>query len=1279
VIRLAQLDAALDAALEARRDAARVSLGGLAGGAAGLVLARLRARAAAPLVVVAPDGLRAALLADGLGAFLGRPDAAVVFPAWEHLPYQGVTPPHRLGAERMAVLARLALGDLPEALVVSAPTLLDRLPPRAVVAAATRVLEVGGSYPRERLVADLVASGYVRVPQADDVGAIALRGDVLDVFPAGADLPVRLEFFDDALESIRTFDPWGKTAAAASTPLARVVIPPARDLILTPDTPACVRGHLQALADARGTPSSRVRAIVTDLEHGIVGVGLEDLLPAFYPALDGLLDYLDAAASSNPWHLVVDAPDKVADRLQARADDLASRAERAAQRPGELVFPVSAGWLPPEPVAARLEATARLTLGRHRTVGSGEAAPRALATRDLSELRRAIETGLGAGELDVLNGAVELLTTWHRDGATLIACAGSLGGLERLRALLASYPVRLVAHDQPGAIEAALPAVLAAAASPDMAARDGKRPTLHLVVAHPGEGFIWPDGGLVVIDQSEILGKPPKPRRRTRRPPPELAIQSWRDLHPGDLVVHLERGVGRYLGLDTYEATAPDGGGVRSDLVVLEYAGGDKLYVPIEKLHLIARHQGGDSAPTLDRLGGDRWQKTKSRVTRAVRDIAAKLLRIHAEREARRGTAFSPPDELCHRFDAAFPWDETPDQARAIDDVLRDLTRPRPMDRLVCGDVGFGKTEVAMRAAMKVVADGWQVAVVVPTQVLAEQHRQSFVRRFEGFPVLIDALTAERRTVDQKALVEAIAEGRVDIVVGTHRLLSQDVRFKRLGLLIIDEEHRFGVAQKERLRELRPTVDVLTLSATPIPRTLHMALVNLRDMSLIQTPPTDRQPVETCMAQPTDEVITDAIRRELLRGGQVFFVHHRVSDIDKIAELIGRLVPEARVAVGHGQMPPGALERVMTRFVSGEANVLVATTIIESGIDIPSANTIIINRADCFGLAQLHQLRGRVGRSDVKAWCYLLVPSPQSLSTDAEQRLFAIQQFSDLGSGFSIASHDLDLRGAGDLMGADQAGNINAVGFETYTELLAEAVAELKRDGGAADDAHETAPDAELRVPVEARIPERWLPDLALRLRLYRDFSRAMTADEVATTLADAIDRYGPAPTEVEALADVMRLKLLARRLRLRLVSLTLSGLTVGLTGRAPLDAGRIMTLVSRRPELRLTPDGLLAIPLPERAPRRGPEALPMVMESLLALERSAISPPPPPAPTAPAAPPSSPRARHDAPPAPTHAPPRPHGQQRLQQASPAASASRAPARRVVDVDPAARRGPRSR
>jgi transcription-repair coupling factor (superfamily II helicase) len=1264
MIRLAQLDAALDAA-----DRGPVTLGGLSGGAAGFVLARLRERSGAPLVVVAPDGLRAALLADGLGAFLGRPDAAVVFPAWEHLPFQGVTPPHRLGAERMAVLARLALGDLPEALVIPAPTLLDRLPPRAIVEAATRVLSVGQSYPREDLVADLVASGYVRVPQADDVGAMALRGDVLDVFPAGADLPVRLEFFDDTLESIRTFDPWGKsTPATSSAALSRVVIPPARDLILRPETPLWVRGHLQALADTCGTPSSRVRAIVTDLENGIVGVGLEDLLPAFYPALDGLLDYLAPAGAAR---LVLDEPDKVADRLRARADDLATRAARAAERPGELVFPVQAGYLAAEPVITELEVTARLRLSRHRLAGTLPEAPRALATRDLSELRRAIETGLGAGELDVLNGAVELLASWHRDGATLVACAGSLGGLERLRALLASYPIRLLARED--ASEAGLPAVIAAGATDGGPPREGKRPTLHLVVAHPGEGFIWPDGGLVVIDQSEILGKPPKPRRRTRRPPPELAIQSWRDLHPGDLVVHLERGVGRYVGLDTYESTAPDGGGIRSDLVVLEYAGGDKLYVPIEKLHLITRHQGGDSAPALDRLGGQGWQKTKSRVTRAVRDIAEKLIRIHAEREARRGTAFSPPDELCHRFDAAFPWDETPDQARAIDDVTRDLTRPRPMDRLVCGDVGFGKTEVAMRAAMKVVADGWQVAVVVPTQVLAEQHRQSFVRRFEGFPVLIDALTAERRTIDQKGLVEAIAEGRVDIVVGTHRLLSQDVRFKRLGLLIIDEEHRFGVAQKERLRELRPTVDVLTLSATPIPRTLHMALVNLRDMSLIQTPPTDRQPVETCMAQPTDEVISDAIRRELLRGGQVFFVHHRVSDIDKVAELITRLVPEARVAVGHGQMPPGALERVMTRFVSGEANVLVATTIIESGIDIPSANTIVINRADCFGLAQLHQLRGRVGRSDVKAWCYLLVPSPQSLSTDAEQRLFAIQQFSELGSGFSIASHDLDLRGAGDLMGADQAGNINAIGFEAYTELLAEAVAELKRDGGAAEDALETAPDAELRVPVEARIPERWLPDLALRLRLYRDFSRAMTADEVATTLADAIDRFGPAPVEVEALAGVMRLKLLARRLKLRLVSLTPTALTVGLTGRAPLDAGRIMTLVSRRPDLRLTPDGLLAIPLPDGAPTRGREALPMVMESLLALERSAISPPPAPEPRA--APSPNPRARHDAPPAPPHAPPRAHGQQRLQQADAARRhAAPAPSRRVVDVDPDPRR-----
>lgn len=1198
-------------ALDAAHPVKPVVLSGLLGGAAGYALARLITTTGRPLVVIVPDGLRAALLADSIGSFLGRPDAAISFPAFDHLPFQGMSPPHHVVAERMGLLAQLALGRPPEALVIPATTLLDRLPPRQVVAASCLHLKVGLTFEREILTRQLIRLGYVRVPQVDDVGAFAVRGDIVDIFPAGALEPLRFEFFDDELESIRPFDASTQASRPDAATMALQTVGPVRDLFFTADTTELVRASLQRLADVRGTPTSRIRAITTDLDNGIIGTGLEDLLPAFFDGLDTLLDYLTPTDAGTRPIFAVDEPARVSERLETRWQDLGQRAARAAGVAGELVFAVEASYAPAEQAIESINKLTSLTLSKLRLFDRDDGAEFAFSTQSMHPLRAAIEAALGAGELEVLDPLVDRMRAWHAAGVKVLIAAPSAGGIERLKAVLRPYPLKLV-------VGGSLASGCEDTGKPTAKDEDA-RPSISIVLGHPGEGFDWSTEGLVVIDHTEVFGKPPAVRRRVRRPPPELALQSWRDLKIGDVVVHLERGVGRYVGLDTYIAPATTTGwaldadsqvartgGIRSDLIVLEYAGGDKLYVPIEKLHLVSKHQGGQDAPKLDKLGGQSWQKTKSRVTKAVRDIADKLIRLHAQRQARRGTAFNPPDEYYQRFEAAFPWDETPDQARAIDEVIADLQRPSPMDRLVCGDVGFGKTEIAMRAAMKVVVDGWQVIVVVPTQVLAAQHTRVFQRRFEGFPIIVKSLTGMQTTREQKETVADLAAGRIDIIIGTHRLLSKDVQLKKLGLLIIDEEHRFGVAQKERLRELRPTVDVLTMTATPIPRTLHMSMVGLRDISLIQTPPTDRLPVQTFIAQPNDEVIREAIRRELLRGGQVFFVHFRVSDIERYAEIIRNLVPEARVVVGHGQMAHGELDRVMARFVSGEANVLVATTIIESGIDISAANTMIINRADCFGLAQLHQLRGRVGRSDTRAYCYLLIPPMQALASDAEQRLVAIQQFTELGSGFSIASHDLDIRGSGDILGADQAGNINAIGFEAYTALLHEAIAALK--ASETDDGDQSLPDPELRLSVEARIPEPWLPDVQLRLRLYRRLTGAETDDEVTAILAEIVDRYGDAPDPVVALCDVMRLKLIARRMRLKSVTLTATALSVGLSGHRPLDFNAVTFIVAENPAWRFTPEGLLTIPRAKGLAHAGREGIAASMEALLALDHSAMA-----------------------------------------------------------------------
>jgi len=1137
--------------------------------------------AARRVVIVLPDATRAALLEDGLSFFLGDPSRVRAFPAFDHLPFQGMSPSRQQVLSRMGTLARLSSArTAPEVLVVPASALLDRLPPPDLFTRNRLELAPGLVIDREALIQLLVATGHHRVPAVEDPGSFAVRGEIFDVWSTLSDLPIRIELFDDEIERLKTFDPGTQETIAAVDTLT---LAPARDAVFEQGTLPRLRERLSALADHRNVPTSRMRALLADLEHGILPVGLEELLPAFHERLEPLFAHVP---EDYTW-LVVE-PHLVREALDERRADLEARNARAIAKGHDLAFDTDDLFLSTDEARARL---AHVTHGTLTSFFSPEdlAHPRFQARAEgQRELRKAIELAIQTGEDHILGPLVAAVRRWREDGAAVVLMAHTAGGLERLRTLLAPYPLTLSIH------EVADPVRLAALRT-DPA-------DLHLVVGAPGEGFIALDQGLVVIDESEVLSRPPRPRSRYKKPAVDAALKSWRDLRPGDLVVHLTHGVGRYLGLKKIAIAD----GLEAEVLELEYADKNALLVPVDKLHLVSKHQGGEGAPSLDKLGGlgqAAWNKTKSRVKKAVRDIADHLLKLYAEREATRGVAFSPPDELYHRFEAAFPYDETPDQLHAIEDSLHDLIRERPMDRLVCGDVGFGKTEVAMRAAMKVVADGKQVAVLVPTQVLAEQHRLTFQRRFEGFPIQVESLSAMKSAARNKQVAAMCQAGTVDIVIGTHRLLSKDVKFKDLGLLIIDEEHRFGVAHKEHFKRYRTNIDVLTLTATPIPRTLHLSMLGLRDISLIQTPPVDRLPIQTFVSQPTEETISEAIRRELARGGQVFFVHHRVFDIDKQAELIAALVPEARVAIGHGQMHEGQLEKVMLRFVTGEANVLVSTTIVESGIDIPNANTILINRADVFGLAQLYQLRGRVGRSGTRAYCYLLVPSPHGLAGDAAERLGAIQRFSELGSGYSVASYDLDIRGAGDLLGADQAGNIDAVGYDAYMELLQQAIGELRAQH--TDAPAEAELECEIKIPVDARIPDEWLPDTALRLRLYRAFAAAKTQDELAAALGAAVDRYGPAPIPVRNLAAIMGVKLEARTLRLTSVSLGKDKLVLGLSGEGALQPVIVAAYAAGEPGARLTPDGKLHLPVPSTIGSAGPE---LVRESLRRLAEFASS-----------------------------------------------------------------------
>jgi transcription-repair coupling factor (superfamily II helicase) len=684
-------------------------------------------------------------------------------------------------------------------------------------------------------------------------------------------------------------------------------------------------------------------------------------------------------------------------------------------------------------------------------------------------------------------------------------------------------------------------------------------------VAVLSRGFELPEAGLVVLADGDVFPEEVHLHARGRRRGLRSFLSDFRDLRVGDLVVHEEHGIGRFEGLESIELA----GGAR-EFMVLGYKGGDKLKVPIEAFDRIQKHTSTEGArPQIDRLGSGSWERVKKRVKKAMRDMAQELLRLYAERKARPGHAFSGESPWQSEFEEAFEYEETPDQAQAISEVARDMAQPQPMDRLVCGDVGYGKTEVAMRAAMRCVLDGKQVALLAPTTVLAFQHWKTFRKRFAPFPVIVEMISRFRKPREIKAVLARVAEGGVDVLVGTHRLLSKDVVFRDLGLLIVDEEQRFGVAAKERLKHLKTTVDCLTLSATPIPRTLQMGLSGIRDMSIIETPPKDRLAIQTSIVKFSTDVISVAIRQELARDGQVFFVHNRVESIYSVAALVQRLVPEARVAVAHGQMPEAQLERVMLAFVEGRADVLVATTIVENGLDIPRANTMLVNRADRYGLAQLYQLRGRVGRADRRAYAHLLVPPGTVLSEVARRRLAAIREFSDLGAGFRVAALDLELRGAGNLLGGQQSGHIQAVGLDLYVKLLEQTILELK------GQTPREAPRATLHLGLEMRIPAPYVPEVHQRLSLYKRISQARREQELAGLRDELRDRYGPYPPEVEGLLRYAALRVEAEEVGVSQVDLSLGNLRVQFDPTTPLDPETVFRLARERPGAAFRPEGL--------------------------------------------------------------------------------------------------------
>lgn len=1140
-------------------------LAGLPRGALAYALGRAVAeRPSERLLILLPDNESALRFADDLRFFAGpeRGETILYYPAPENSPYLEIAPDRRAAMDRLSTLSRLARGLPVSAVVSSIGGALRRVPPSAILKEKSLLLEVLSEVDRDDLVDALEASGYLRVPIAEDPGTYAVRGGLIDIYPPSAAFPARVELDDDLIASIHSFDPEDQRTREE---ISELFIHPVREILLGDAETALARERIRALADEANIPTRIARKFIEDIEDGRAFYGIERFLPAFYPQLETLFDLVGEDARA-----VVFDPSNLAKAADELLEEAAyDRSARVGE--GEPVYPLDALYLTQEEALARIEERHPLIVHRVVTLGdlSDEEAPLSaldtipdegsllhLGAEDHSSLLAELKARRAAADRDDALAPIAERTARFLDvGLRVFFTARSNAQAERLIRLLSSYSIpidREIVPFTPALLEGGLRKVRAV-----------------VTIGELSEGALLPTEGLVFITEEELFGtrrtraRQRRGGKRARRG--EAFLEDLSELQVGDYIVHADHGVGRYLGLEKKRVSLSKNEryhGLEAtsfEVLVVEYAGGDRLYLPITRLQQIQKFAGADGhQPKLDRLGGATFSRKKKSVEKAVKQMAEELLKLYAERGAARRPALPPTDRLYAEFEASFPFEETRDQARAIEDVLEDLSSDRPMDRLVCGDVGFGKTEVALRAAFRVAITGRQVAVLCPTTVLAQQHLLTFKERFRDYPITIGSLSRFVERKEQTKTLAGLKSGSVDIVIGTHRLLSKDVHFQNLGLLIVDEEQRFGVAHKERIKKLRAEVDVLTLSATPIPRTLHLALGGLRDLSLITTAPADRRAVRTFATRWDDHTIREAIQRELRRGGQVFFVYNRIDGLYERAQRLQDLIPEARIAVAHGQMKEDLLERTMTDFVNGDYDILCSTAIIESGIDIARANTMIIDRADTFGLSQLYQLRGRVGRSRERAYCYLVTPPPSALTDEARSRIEALERFTELGSGFHVASLDMELRGAGELLGAEQSGTVSLVGFDLFVKMLEEAVAELQGEPLLEEL------DPELTLDFEHYLPEEYIDDIGLRLSLYKRLSRAEDDLELEEMREEIEDRFGPPPPPAKALLSAMRLKPRARDLRAHGLELVGKRLTLHLREDTPLDPAKVLELVSR-------------------------------------------------------------------------------------------------------------------
>jgi transcription-repair coupling factor (superfamily II helicase) len=1090
----------------------RIGLTGLAGSSKAYLLSHWREKVRGPLLVIVPHLRNAETLLEDLQFFINESDVpSFLFPQWETLPYDEIPPHPEIVRERVRVLFSLLKGE--EGVIVSSvKALMQKVLAPVDLKESVFSLSVGEEVDRDRLINFLHESCYTSARIVEERGDFSVRGAIIDLYTPFYEEPLRLEFDGDRLESIRRFE----TETQRSLPqgmMENAILLPARDI----------------------PRDSSVQPLKT------------------------LLDYLKGNEI-----IFIEEGEEAEKEAQAFSRLVEEHYEKALLKKRSV---------PPPETTYLSDEEASLCLERFQTVylQGGPLAPSScqqvfsfeMETNEnlQREMKAVLSAKTGFHETSPFSILLKNLHHWQEKGMGVFIVSHTLGQAERLRDLLSQYGM------EPRLEKAKRFKV----------ALDQFVEGLVLLVGSLSSGFRNPREGWVILTEEEIFGERRRlPEGKVRTSIPSTSWQrkgptlsAYSELREDDFIVHIDYGIGRYRGLRHLKIW-----GVSNDYLLLEYQDGDKLYLPVDRLNLIQRYIGGDGkSPRLDKLGSHSWQRAKKRAKAAVSEMVKELLELYAARKVFEGFKFPPLDQFYKEFEATFEYEETPDQMQAIDEVMKDMDNPKPMDRLICGDVGYGKTEVAIRAAYRAVMSGKQVAILVPTTVLAQQHHQTFSERFKIYPVVIEVLSRFKSPREQKEILQRLKEGKVDIVIGTHRLFQKDVSFRDLGLVVIDEEHRFGVSHKEKLKQMRKLVDVITLTATPIPRTLQMAVSGIRDLSLIQTPPENRLSIRTFVIRYDDEVIREAIQREFERGGQVFFVHHRVQNIHTMANHLKRLIPEASLAIAHGQMREKELEKVMLQFVRKEIDLLVCTSIIESGLDIPTANTILINHADRFGLADLYQIRGRVGRGSHQAYAYLIIPGDLTLSRDAMRRLRAIQELSELGSGFKLAIQDLEIRGAGNLLGPSQSGHIAVVGFEFYTQLMEKAVKELKGE----EIIEEITPEIHFHLP--AFIPEAYVKDSGERLSLYRRLSLSHSDEEVEMIREELMDRFGKIPKEVDHLLEVIKVKILLTRLSIKKLEETPSQIVLTFDESTRVSPQRVVDFVHRREgESRLTPDSKLVV-----------------------------------------------------------------------------------------------------